>query len=778
MTTSVSTVPNPSAGQRSPARAGRIGGPVSAAGWALSMAVADRRNVVRLVVMAVGVGLCAFALLALTTISPLVDSMNERAAASTPDMTAGAASFSSAPASVTVQGHVINGILLQANGAAPPIPPGTTEFPADGQLIVSPALAAMLADATQRTLRDVFPGPVVGDIRPAVLPGAGDLFFYQGTDHLVDGIPGNRWGVPVGEHPLDPRVWSVLVTGAVIVMVPLLLFTALAGRLGAARRDRRTATLRLLGASARRLRLLVAGEAVLAAVAGVFFAALAYLLARLVVPTVQLSGRGVQLHDVTPGVGGAVAVLIGVPVLTVAAMLTGFRSSATSPLATMHRTRRGPRATWRLALLGLAVAVACLAGYRRYSLGEISGTAIFVMCLVVALGLFAVAALVGLITDRLARCWPGGTVAGQLARRRILQDGSTTTRAAAGLATVMAGFIVLMTLLSGSRYVSVQSESSKPTTVFGTVPYLDAAEWTRLDTSISGVRAVHDVSLVSVLAGTADTVGLGVTVANCTAIRLMTTATQCGNGDSFQVEQNGVPVPSNRPLNLIFTSGQTRTWSPPTDLLRVRPNPPSDQNYFNAGGYLLTPQAAEQQFPGLLEQQRWIQVTATLPNPAIDEVQRAVTWLGPRGYGVLSLSPLTGLDASPVPWIRAGLIGSGLLTLLICALGQWLMGAEQISERRRALALARASGVSLSVLGRSVAIAAMLPVVVGVVLAGVAGTVLARLVEYLRGALWNMPTWQWTVLGGGAALAVAGLVAAGSAVRLRSATRPEGLRTE
>ena len=60
------------------------GGPLSAAGWALSMAVTDRRNIFRLLVMAVGIAFCTFVVLALATIGPVVTAMNARAAASTP----------------------------------------------------------------------------------------------------------------------------------------------------------------------------------------------------------------------------------------------------------------------------------------------------------------------------------------------------------------------------------------------------------------------------------------------------------------------------------------------------------------------------------------------------------------------------------------------------------------------------------------------------------------------------------------------------------------------
>lgn len=456
------------------------GGPYSGAGWALSMAVADRRNLIRMAVTAVGIGLCTFVLFALATISPLVDAMNNRADASTPQPVTGTGQFQWLSVSVSVEGKTVRGVVLDASAARPPAPPGTGRFPRDGELLASPALADLLADPARRSLRAVIPGAVVSVIDPAVLPGANELFFYQGSDSLVGGTGADRWGTPAGEHPLDPRVWSMLITGVIIVMVPLLLFTALAGRIGSARRDRRSATLRLLGASTRRLRLLIAGETLIAAATGVILAAAAYASARLIAPTLRIGGRGIQPGDLTPGTGTGLAIIVGVPLLAAAAAFTGLSGAAGKPLTVLKRGGRGPRAVWRIAVLLSAIAAAGWAQWDHTTDMSASGTAVVEMCVVVALSLFAVAAVVGLVTDRIARSWVGGSVAGILGRRRIIQDGATTTRAAAALATVLAGFVVLMTVLSGTHYSDLQAQAAGPTSYWGSVSGLTSAEWERL----------------------------------------------------------------------------------------------------------------------------------------------------------------------------------------------------------------------------------------------------------------------------------------------------------
>lgn len=783
ITPTSSTAASPTASrltQRPPRKQRSGGGLLGAAGWALSMAVADRRNIFRIAVMALGFALCTFVLLALATISPLVDSMNNRADASQAHLTTAAGSFETLPVSVSVDGKTVGGTVLRALQPGPPAPPGTSTFPRDGELLASPALAALLKDPAQHALRAVVPGTVIGLIDPATLAGAGDLYFYQGSSTLIGGNGANGWGVPPGEHPLDPRVWSMLITGVIIVMVPLLLFTALAGRIGAARRDRRSATLRLLGASAQRLRLLIAGETLIAAAIGVTAAAAAYLAARFAVADVRIGGRGIQPSDLDPGAGWSATILIGVPLLAVAATLTGFSAAALNPLAVLHRSGRTTRLSWRIALVLAAVAAAAWAQWRHTVDGNSSNEAVIEMCVVVALTLFAVAAMVGVLTDRIARRWVGGSVAGVLGRRRIVQDGSTTTRAAAALATVMAGFVVLMTVLAGTHYADLQAQTAGATTYWGSTPGLTAAEWNRLQTSLDNVPGTKDAYLFSSLAANTNGDRPQVSVTTCEAIRLMTAEKHCRDGDTFQVQFAGQPALWAEPFHLQLSSGASATWTPPPNTRHiVVPDVTTYHTFLTPTDYLLTPAAADQQFPGQLQQQQnWIQVGVHMPTSAADQVQQAVSWLGWRGYGIKSLSAATGLNDSPVPWIRAGLIGCGVLTLLICALGQALMGAEQISERRRAFALARASGVPLSVLTRSVVHAALLPVAIGVVIAAAAGAMLAPYLQYLRGSIWMPPTWPWILLAATAALLVALAVTAGSAVLLRATTGPGALRTE
>ncbi|MET3808083.1 hypothetical protein ABIB25_005110 [Nakamurella sp. UYEF19] len=760
--------------------------PGVALGWALSMAVADRRNVFRMLAMALGVALCAFVLLALASIEPSLHARNVRVAPSLP-LYSQTGPIQLLDTTLTIDGQVVTGELVHIAGATTAVPPGISRLPSPGELLLSPALQARMSDPT---FRAVLTGTVVGTIDPGVLPGRDDLYFYQGSGPLTESQTISGWGGTAGDATLLPSVWSLLITGAAVLMVPLLLFVAMAGRIGAARRDRRSATLRLLGASISRLRLLVAGEALIAAVVGVTLAVGAYGASRLLVDVVRIGGRGMQVADVRPTAVWGIVILIGVPVLAVAAALFGFRQSAVGPLGVLGRERRGPRLGWRLALFGLTAVVTGWAGWREGGTPDYGYTVdrTVEMCVVVALTLFSVAALVGLLTDRLARWWPRGSISGLLARQRIVQDGASTTRAAAAIATVLAGFVTLMTMLSASNFDTVQARQNAASVQSGWLLSLTPAEWSRVDTSLHSVPGVRSATLVTGLGGSATGERPNLTVANCDAIRLMTVASGCRDGDVFRVDDAAAgPLPA-APYLIQFNLGAQQSWTPPAGL-QVTTAPRSmttatggvlESNFpfFSTADFFLTPEAAAREFPAEMASSQSVQVSVDLPGSSVSRAQEALSWLGSRAYTLFSLSTLSQASNSAVPWVRAGLLGAGALTLLICALGQWLMASEQIRERRRAFAIARASGVPLGVLVRSVLHAVLMPVVVGVVVAVVVGTVLAEVVQYLRHDGFVAPIGGWIAVGTASALVIALLIALGSAARLRSTTGPAALRTE
>jgi len=202
--------------------------------------------------------------------------------------------------------------------------------------------------------------------------------------------------------------------------------------------------------------------------------------------------------------------------------------------------------------------------------------------------------------------------------------------------------------------------------------------------------------------------------------------------------------------------------------------------YGIAPDFVLTPLAAARQFPGSLDARidNNVDVRFVVAEGQLGPVQQSTGWLGDRAVGLFGLSTAGELGSSAVPWISAALIACGIVTLLISALGQWLTSAQQITDRRRPFALARASGVPVGTLMRSFIVAASVPVIGGCALAVAAGVALTYVLRYLRDDPPTALPWTWTAVTVAIGLLTTGVIALGSAWRLRVTTGPRAMRTE
>lgn len=160
--------------------------------------------------------------------------------------------------------------------------------------------------------------------------------------------------------------------------------------------------LRLLGASTAQWRWIVAAESLLASLLGVLLAIGTFHGLRLLGPLVLLQGRSVRVSDLTPDALFTAAILLGVPLLATLAAISGARQAAVGPLGCPGASPPPAR-----------VVVAARTARSHWYLN-------------------------------LAH--PGKRF--RLARGRILQDGPANTLVAAGLATLLAGVIAMMSLLT------------------------------------------------------------------------------------------------------------------------------------------------------------------------------------------------------------------------------------------------------------------------------------------------------------------------------------------
>ncbi|MFI7006664.1 hypothetical protein [Streptomyces sp. NPDC050145] len=152
-------------------------------------------------------------------------------------------------------------IFVEPQRADAPVPPGIERWPAPGQALLSPALAA--DGVGDRYGRDV------GRIRPEGLASPGERFAYARpakgeltVEHamLATGF-GTSGAAGMGDIA-TVRPLSVFMNLLIAALgLPAGLFVVVAARLGAAGRDRRTALLGALGGSRRQLAMLSAGEA-------------------------------------------------------------------------------------------------------------------------------------------------------------------------------------------------------------------------------------------------------------------------------------------------------------------------------------------------------------------------------------------------------------------------------------------------------------------------------------------------------------------------------------
>ncbi|GHG41163.1 hypothetical protein [Streptomyces hydrogenans] len=175
-----------------------------------------------------------------------------------------------------------------------PLPPGLTRWPGPEEVLLSPALAKA-GEAEGISTRF---GKVVGRIGPEGLESPGERIAYvrPPESHLSDsrlfeivgyGSPG---GGGIGEHTLVTPLWVLRTALVSLLVLPAVVLIAIAARLGAAGRDRRTALLQALGGSWTARAVINLGEAALPVALGAIVGLLPWGLAMLAGYRIPLTG--------------------------------------------------------------------------------------------------------------------------------------------------------------------------------------------------------------------------------------------------------------------------------------------------------------------------------------------------------------------------------------------------------------------------------------------------------------------------------------------------------
>jgi hypothetical protein len=461
-----------------------------------------REAIMRLVLLAVAVGLGVGLLLTALAATSAVSTWNNRHAwfwTGTSAVPAGP-SVGIAPLWWHPSGDLFNGQQISrfdvaATGTSSPVPPGISHDPAPGQYYASPALVALLHSTPADELASRYPGHLAGTIGDAALPSPDSLVIIIGRTpaqlaatpnsvrvtsiatalplgpgggrylvHVRGPIQGNPNGLnytpPVRDIP-GSGIDLILSIVALAVLAPVLIFIATATRLSAARREQRFAAMRLVGATRDQVSLLAAVESTAAALLGVAAGFGIFFLLRAPVASIPFVAEPFFPAELTLSTVDILAVVIGVPVAAAVAARLALHRVHISPLGVARRTTPEPPHAWRV--LPLLAGVAELGfwtvhGHPASLPGQID--AFVSSFLLIIVGLVVAGPWLTMATARGMARWTSrpGTL---IAARRLADDPKSAFRAVSGL--VLALFVTTVAV------VAISTQDAKNVVRWGTV---------------------------------------------------------------------------------------------------------------------------------------------------------------------------------------------------------------------------------------------------------------------------------------------------------------------
>ena len=342
------------------------------------------------------------------------------------------------------QGQTISRLDVAALETGAPVPPGISRLPAPGTYYASPALAALLKTVPAGQLGDRFPGRLAGTIGQAALTGSNELAIYIGyTPAALTSVAGTQWVTSIntgaGQQVFTPFFKDAFYVGMLAVLLPMLVLISTATRLAADRREERFAALRLVGGTPADIRLIATVEAVVSSFAGAVLGTAVFLLARPLLAGSAFFGTPYFESDVTPTLGGYLAILVLVPAAAALAALVSLRRVQISPLGVARRVKPKPPTAWRLVTLviGLGLYVYGLSKTTHNSIGVTTYPGILVTMIGLVVAGPWITAQAAALFGRTAR---GSS--GLLASRRLSDNPRAAFRSVTGL--VLAVFLGTM----------------------------------------------------------------------------------------------------------------------------------------------------------------------------------------------------------------------------------------------------------------------------------------------------------------------------------------------
>ncbi|MEU4800256.1 FtsX-like permease family protein [Streptomyces sp. NPDC023327] len=760
-----------------------------------------REGWTRTILTAVGVGLGVALLLGASSVPNLLQNRENHTAARSGDDFSGRPTERSdstvlqRDAPTDFRDSTVGGRVLRAEGRHPVLPPGLKKIPADGEMVVSPALRDLLDSPEGALLKERFSAyRVVGTIGDAGLVHPQERYFYAGSAALTQAKGGHRvaeFGHQEPAEPFDPLLVVLVVLMCVVLLTPVVIFIGTAVRFGGERRDRRLAALRLVGADARTVRWIAAGEALCGALLGLAVGGVLFLASRQLVGTVDMWQISAFPSDLTPVPALAALVLAAVPVTAVAVTLISLRAVSIEPLGVVRSAKvRRRRLWWRVLIpvLGLGILLASGRAGGDYAppvLGIGAGA---------TLTLVGLAALLPWLVEASVSRLRGGPVPWQLAVRRLQLSSGTAARAVSGITVAVAGAVALQ-MLFGAMHDDFNRVTGVDTARAKISVRADVGDAALADEMIEGFRATKGVRRVIATVSTyavkpgklagenpmRPTTEL--TVGTCANLRELARIGDCRDGDTFVVhtgdkEMNRWVDQSARPgkqldLNPVSwdePGHRHQLWTLPADAreVRARPDPGGELH----DGVYATPGAVDRAKLVDATTSAMIQIDPDVPD-AEEYVRNTAARLDPF-LGVMTLREVE--RDQQYATVHTGLQVGALATMTLIAASMLVSMLEQLRERRRLLAVLSAFGTRRGSMAWSVLWQTAIPVVVGLALAVVGGLSLGHvMVRMIRKSVTDW--WLFVPLTAAGAVLVA-LVTLLSLPPLWRMMRPEGLRSE
>ncbi|GAA2395083.1 ABC transporter permease [Streptomyces glaucosporus] len=786
--------------------------PAGAVRWAADLLMGarfaltgGREGWIRTALTAVGVGLGVAVLMVAASVPAMLDARDARGAARAVSVFGPEAERSERSVLVLEDGTEfrdkgIHGRIVQREGSRPPVPPGLDEFPAPGEMAVSPALRELLSSPEGELLKKRLPHRIVGTIGEEGLVGPRELSYVLGSDEL-DGTGlahrTDRFGTDHEPESLDAVLLLLVVVVCVVLLLPVAVFVATAVRFGGERRDRRLAALRLVGADSRMVRRIAAGESLVGALLGLAVGAALFWPIRLLIGEAELFGISVFPSDVRPSAPILALILLAVPACAVAVTLFALRGVAIEPLGVVRQAgARGRRLWWRMALpaAGLLLLAPSFGGISsdEETIDTYRITAGIVLLLA------GVTVVLPWVVEKAVGRLRGGPLSLQLAIRRLQLDSGPAARAVGGITVAVAGAIAIQMFFSGvsGAYTKDTGQDPRRAQIQIGSAVEDGGGTRELVERLEAARGVREV--LGTTTGHYLTVGADpngdvpytrVSVADCATLRELARITACAEGDVFIVrsedsgdgedglgERPGARLDLNPPRydedeGAYEQAGDRVPWTVPGDAREVeaRTSPQGEMIY----GILATPQAIDASAMREARAEIMVRIDREVPD-AVEHVRNAAE-TGRPATDVMVLAATREVEEFAA--IRKALhIGAAGVLLLIGA-GMVVSTLEQLRERRRLLSVLVAFGTRRSTLGWSVLWQTALPVVLGLALAVAGGIGLGAA---LLATVSTPVAVDWAgiaaVTGLGAAVIL--LVTALSLPPLWRMMRPDGLRTE